>query len=95
LSAFGLSNGFVTTLRGYLTSRQTFVRISVTISTPFTVRFVASQGLFMEPLLINILSMTFEMLLNIIYVDDIAIFRVINSADDCTMIQFLIYCVQG
>ena len=49
----------------------------------------------MEPLLINILSMTFEMLLNIIYVDDIAIFRVINSADDCTMIQFLIYCVQG
>jgi len=34
----------------------------------FAVRFVASQGLFLGPLLFNVLSMTFVMFSNIIYV---------------------------
>jgi len=81
-----------------LTSRQTFVRISVNISPPFAVRFVASQGLLLWPMLFNILSMTFVMFSNMMsffFADDMEIFRVINSAYDCTLMQFLIYCVQG
>jgi hypothetical protein len=99
LSAFGLSGGNVNWFCSYLTNRQCKVRVSGILSSPFVVISGVPQGSVLGPLLFNIFIDDLCNVINysryLLFADDIKIFRVIKSPNDCTRLQSGIDSVQG
>jgi len=88
LSPFAFYDSFISQFRNYLTNRQS----SMKISGIFYLRFAAFSGV---PQGSALGSLLYDIFINYIcsafkfcswrFADDIKIFRVINSADDCTL----------
>jgi hypothetical protein len=99
LSALGLSGGCVNWFRSYLTNRQSQVRIGGIISSPFEVLPDVPQGSVLGPLLFNVyindLCDKIKHSRYLLFADDIKIYRVISSPEDCNLLQFDIDSIRG
>jgi hypothetical protein len=99
LSAFGLSGGYVNWFCSYLTNRQSQFRVSGILSSPFIVLSGVPQGSVLGPLLFNLFMNDLCDIINysryLLFADDIKIFRVIKSPNDCNRLQSDIDSVQG
>jgi hypothetical protein len=91
LNAFGLSGGYVNWFCSYLTNRQSQVRVSGILSSPFVVLSGVPQGSVLGPLLFNIFMNDLCDVINyswyILFADDVKIFSVIKSPNDRNRLQ--------
>ncbi|PNF43033.1 hypothetical protein B7P43_G08782 [Cryptotermes secundus] len=99
LSAFGFSGGYVNWIRGYLTNRQSRVRIGETISSPFEVLSGVPQGSVLGPLLLNVyingLCDSIKHSRYLLSADDIRIYRAISCPEDCNLLQSDVDCIRS
>jgi hypothetical protein len=99
LSALGLFGGYVNWFCSYLTTRQSQVCVSGILSSPFVVLSDFPQGSVLGPLLFNIFMNDLRDVINysgyFLFADDIKIFRIIKSPNDCNRLQSDIDSVQG
>jgi hypothetical protein len=99
LSAFGLPGGYVNWFCSYLTNRQSQVRVSGILSSPFVVLSGVPQGSVLGPLFFNIfMNDLCDVIIYsryLLFADDIKIFRVIKSPNICNQLQSDIDSVQG
>jgi hypothetical protein len=99
LSNFGLSSGYIDWFRSYLSNRQSFVRISGTVSFPYLVKCGVPQGSTLGPLLFNIfINDICDSIHNsqcLVFADDLKIYRSISDVDDCKLLQHDINSVQN
>jgi hypothetical protein len=98
-SAFGLSGGYVNWFCSYLTNRQSQVPVSGILSSPFVVLSGVPQGSVLGPLLFSIFMNDLCDVINysryLLFADNIKIFCVIKSLNDCNRLQSDIDSVQG
>jgi hypothetical protein len=94
-----LSGGYVNWFCSYLTNRQSQVRVSGILSSPFAVLSGIPQGYVLGPLLFNIFMNDLCNNINysryLLFADDIKIFHVIKSPNDCNRLHSDIDSVQG
>jgi hypothetical protein len=99
LSNFGLSSSYVDWFRNYLSNRQSFVRISGTLSFPYLVKCGVPQGSTLGPLLFNIfINDICDSIHNskcLLFADHLKIYRSISDVDDCKLLQHDVYSVQN
>jgi hypothetical protein len=93
LSNFGPSSNYVDWFHNYLSNRQSFVRISGTLSFPYPVKCGVPHGSTLGPLLFNIyINNICDAIHNsqcLLFADDLKIYRSINDVDDCKLLQHI------
>ncbi|PNF20040.1 hypothetical protein B7P43_G05817 [Cryptotermes secundus] len=99
LSAAGLSGGYVSWFRSYLSNRKSQVRVSGVLSSPFEVLSGVPQGSVLGPLLFNVfINDMCDAVAHskcLLFADDIKIYRAISSPHDCYLLQSDVNSIQG
>jgi hypothetical protein len=98
LSNFGLSSNYVDWFHSYLSNRQSFVRVSGTLSFPYPVKCGVPQGSTLGPLLFNIYIDICDAIYNsqcLLFADDLKSYRNISDVDDCKRLQHFVDSVQN
>jgi hypothetical protein len=99
LSYYGLSCGYLNWFLSYLTKRQSSVRFSGILSSPFVALSGVLQGSVLGALLFNIFINDLCDVINhsncLLFADDLKAYRAINSPSDCLLLQSDIACVHA
>jgi hypothetical protein len=99
LNDCGLSAGYISWFRSYLTNRTSYVRYCDMLSSSYKVLSGVPQGFILGPLLFNIFSNDLCGVVKysncLLFADDIKIFREIKSPHDSFLLQSDINCVHG
>ena len=99
LCAYGLSDSYVNWYRNYLTGRSASVRILGGFSSPFAVFSGVPLGSVLGFLLfiifVNFIYNVIKYSRYLVFSDDIKIFRAVNSASCCTLLQADIEHIQA
>jgi hypothetical protein len=99
LSNFVLFSSYVDWFHSYLFNRQSFVRISGTVSFPYLFKCGVPQGSTLGPLLFNIfINDTCDSIHNsqcLLFANNLKIYRSISDVNDCKLLQHNIDSVQN
>lgn len=87
LSAYGLSDGYLSWLHSCITSCNSFVRIHGIYSTPFEVFLVFSKDLLLGPYCWMTSAILLNILDNLLLVNDIKIISTVSSATVCILLK--------
>ena len=94
LSRLGASPQFIKWLSSYLCGRSLRVRLNSSISTPFSNKSGVPQGSNLGPLLFTLFFNDVALLLGIgcklVYADDLKLYLVVQSIEDCRRLQRLL-----